>query len=1027
MNRFMPGSLLSNELPVGGTLRRARFAAALRALSNADGRFSHPLDVSAVAITLLGGFGASVDGEPVADNAWRLRKARDLVKLLALAPGRRLHREQVMDALWRERGPNSAANNLYQAVHAARRAIGAEAIVVREELLSLVAETDVDEFERAAVDARRHGTPAAYRAALAAYSDELLPENRYEDWAIDRREALARLHAELSEELATLGPSDDLHSLPAYASSFVGRGHELAELSSLLAGTRLLTLAGTGGVGKTRLALELARGAEPSYEAGAVLVELAPVDDPGLVVSAVAAGLDVRALPNQPLVDAVVDFLAPRALLLVVDNCEHLLTASAALADTLLRAAPRLAVVATSREPLRIPGEVVFRVPSLAIPDPDRQLSTRELVRYEAVRLFVERATAAEPGFELDDENALDVVRICVRLDGLPLALELAAGRVGTLGPASVAARLDDRFRLLRTGSHAAPTRQQTLEATLQWSHDLLEWDERLLLRRLAVFAGSFDLSAVEAVCRGDGLDVRDCADVLARLVEKSLVAVDATGRERRYRLLETVRLYARHRLDEAGETTPLTERHARWALALAERERDSPVLDPDAANLRAAFDTLLAREPGEALRLAVALWPFWLRRIDLSEARRRLADALAAAPEPTALRAEGLLAAAAIDFRAGALAIGGALAAESLSVASGLGDAPAEWRAVHFLGGFAVALDDGKAAAAWFERALELARREGLAGPEALCVYSLGVSAWLVGDLARAEELVAQSVELFQGVPDGQELVPSPVNIAQTLVGEPSDGHVLRIVFEETLVPFVEVSCETAAAYTLANLAALARERGDLSRARELLESSAERFARVKDERGQADVLVRRGYLELAEGSLEAARSSLEAALELRRRMNNRRGVGLVLSGLGLIDTASGRVEDAERNLAEARDLFRRAGDRWGLASSLWRTADLALAQGDLDGAETALLEAYAVLAETRRERWIAQTVAGLGETALRRGDEEGAAALFDEARRRYEAGLDPSGVAFLDERRHALARIRKGHAKIPPVQSLP
>jgi tetratricopeptide (TPR) repeat protein len=345
----------------------------------------------------------------------------------------------------------------------------------------------------------------------------------------------------------------------------------------------------------------------------------------------------------------------------------------------------------------------------------------------------------------------------------------------------------------------------------------------------------------------------------------------------------------------------------------------------------------------------------------------------------------------------------------------------------VHFLGGFAVAMDDGNAAAAWFERALELAGREGLAGPEALCVYSLGVSAWLVGDLARAEELVAQSVELFQGVPDGRELVPSPVNIAQTLVGEPSDGHVLRIVFEETLVPFVEVSCETAAAYTLANLAALARERGDLSRARELLESSAERFARVKDERGQADVLVRRGYLELAEGSLEAARSSLEAALELRRRMNNRRGVGLVLSGLGLIDTASGRVEDAERNLAEARDLFRRAGDRWGLASSLWRTADLALAQGDLDGAETALLEAYAVLAETRRERWIAQTVAGLGETALRRGDEEGAAALFDEARRRYEAGLDPSGVAFLDERRHALARIRKGHAKIPPVQSLP
>ena len=481
-----------------------------------------------VTITLLGGFGATVDGEPVADNAWRLRKARDLVKLLALAPGRRLHREQVMDALWRERDPGAAANNLYQAVHAARRAVGAETIVVREELLSLVAETDVDEFERAAAEARRHATPASYRAALAVYSGELLPENRYEDWAADRREVLARLHAELSDELAALGAVDGLHSLPVDASSFVGRGHELGELTSLLAGTRLLTLAGTGGVGKTRLALELARGAASSYEAGAVLVELAAVDDPGLVVNAVATALDVRALPDQMLVDAVVDFLAPRALLVVLDNCEHVLATSAALADTLLRAAPRLAIVATSREPLRIPGEVVFRVPSLAIPDPDRQLPTDDLLRYEAVRLFVERATAAEPGFALDDENALDVARICVRLDGLPLALELAAGRVGTLGPASVAARLDDRFRLFRAGSHAAPTRQQTLEATLQWSHDLLEWDERLLLRRLAVFAGSFELSAVEAVCMGDGLDVRDCADVLARLVEKSLVAVDA-------------------------------------------------------------------------------------------------------------------------------------------------------------------------------------------------------------------------------------------------------------------------------------------------------------------------------------------------------------------------------------------------------------------------------------------------------------------------------------------------------------------
>jgi predicted ATPase len=323
----------------------------------------------------------------------------------------------------------------------------------------------------------------------------------------------------------------------------VGRGRELAELRALLGHTRLLTLTGAGGVGKTRLALELARAVETSHADGAALVALAAVADPRLVPDAVAAALDVRALPGQDVVDALVDFLATRTLLLVLDNCEHLLGASAALADAILRSAPGLTVLATSREALRIPGEVVFRVPSLDIPDPERTLAPSELLGFEAARLFVERATAVAPGFVLDEQNAADVVRICFRLDGLPLALELAAGRLGALSPAAIAERLDDRFRLLRSGNRAAPTRQQTLAATLQWSHDLLEPDERMLFRRLAVFAGGFELTAVEIVCTGDGVDVTGGADVLARLVEKSLVAADEVGRERRYHLLETVRI----------------------------------------------------------------------------------------------------------------------------------------------------------------------------------------------------------------------------------------------------------------------------------------------------------------------------------------------------------------------------------------------------------------------------------------------------------------------------------------------------
>src|SRR4051794_16824687 len=449
-----------------------------------------------------------------------------------------------MDVLWRDRDPAAAANNLNQAVHVARRALDASAIEVRDGVLRLEADVDVDRLEVAATDARHSGTPAAYRAALSLYGGELLPENRYDDWVEERREELAELAAALAEELAAVDPGgvERLPRLPGDASSFIGRDRELAELKTVLRGTRLLTLAGPGGAGKTRLALELARAAEPSYPGGAALVELAALADPLRVPDAVGAALDVRALPGRELVDAVVDFLAARSLLLVVDNCEHLLAAAAGLADTLLRSAPELTILATSREPLRVPGEVLFRVPSLDIPDPDQAAEPRELLRYAAVRLFVERAEAAAPGFALDEDNATDVARICFRLDGLPLALELAAARMGALGPAAIAERLDDRFRVLRSGSDAAPTRQQTLAATLQWSHDLLAPEERIVFRRLAVFAGGFELEAAESVCADADVDGAAVADALARLVEKSLVAADeSSSRARRYRLLETV------------------------------------------------------------------------------------------------------------------------------------------------------------------------------------------------------------------------------------------------------------------------------------------------------------------------------------------------------------------------------------------------------------------------------------------------------------------------------------------------------
>ena len=626
------------------------------------------------------------------------------------------------------------------------------------------------------------------------------------------------------------------------------------------------------------------------------------------------------------------------------------------------------------------------------------------------MRLFVERAAAAAPGFALDEENAADVVRICFRLDGLPLALELAAARMGALGADVIAERLDDRFRLLRAGSRAAPTRQQTLEATLEWSHDLLEPDERVLLRRLAVFAGGFELDSVEQVCAGDGLEAQDVADALGRLVEKSLVAVDGLGSDRRYRLLETVRLYGGERLEEAGEAPVLARRHAEWALTLAERDRHSPGLDRESANLRIALDTLLAEDPPEALRLCVALWPFWLRRIDLQEAHRRFEQALATVPERTARRADALLAAAALDLRAGLLGNGEEYARESLSVARELGHPETEWRALHLLAGLAISNDNAGPAQERLEEARGVARQAGLAAAEALCLSSLGVARWKLGDLAGAEESIAESIEAFRRLADSSELVPSPITLGEATSG-PGAGFGERIVFEDTLQPFVDVTCTAAIGRALANQAGIVRDEGDFPRARELLAEADALFRSESDRRGQADVLVRLAYLELAAGSPAEARSYLERALDLRRGLGDRRGVGMALSGLGLVHAASGEFAEAERELHEARELFRRAGDRWGLTGVLWNIADLAVARGDLDGAEAALEEALAVLSEAGRELWIVQTLTLLSETALARNDRDRAEALLEEARALSAAKDDAQGLAELDARLQALS----------------
>jgi predicted ATPase/DNA-binding XRE family transcriptional regulator len=333
------------------------------------------------------------------------------------------------------------------------------------------------------------------------------------------------------------------HNLPAELSSFVGREHELAALRDLLVSERLLTLVGVGGVGKTRVALRLASESVASYPDGVWLVELAPLAEPSLVAKAVASVLGILEQPKRPLQSVLIDVLTAKHMLLVMDNCEHLVGACAELADTLLRASPNLRILATSREPLGVAGEVAWSVPPMSLPPAGDGSSAEQVGRSEAVRLCVERASSGQPGFALSEVDLRFVAEICRRLDGLPLAIELAAARLNILAPGEIITRLEDRYRLLTGGSRTGSPRHQTLDAAIAWSYELLSPPEQTMFRRLAVFGGGWTLEAAESVCVGGGIRAEDVLDNLTHLVDKSLVIVDApTPGQRRYRELETIR-----------------------------------------------------------------------------------------------------------------------------------------------------------------------------------------------------------------------------------------------------------------------------------------------------------------------------------------------------------------------------------------------------------------------------------------------------------------------------------------------------
>ncbi|MDP8923451.1 MAG: LuxR C-terminal-related transcriptional regulator [Chloroflexota bacterium] len=554
------------------------------------------------------------------------------------------------------------------------------------------------------------------------------------------------------------------HNLPAYVPPLIGRELELEALRPLLLGGygHLLTLTGTGGCGKTRLALALAQEIVESFPDGVWVVELAGLAEPRLVTEAVAAVLGVQAAPDRPLAETLIAVLRTRSVLLVLDNCEHLVEASATLADRLLRGCPTMRILATSRESLQVAGEVTRWVPPLAVPDLERLLPLEDVARSPAVQLFVARARAARSDFVLSESNAATVARVCARLGGLPLALELAAARTRALPIEQLADHLEDIFRLLVGGHRTAPARQQTLRAAFDWSHALLAREEQVTFRRLAVFAGGFELDAAETVCAGDEIAPTEVLDRLTQLVDKSLVVAEERGGRAWYRMLEPLRQYALERLRASDEEEATRQRHAEVYLALVEAAEPRLLRSGQAAwfdrlernldNLRAALEwSRAAPERHElGLRLVGALWRFWDGRGHVGEGRRWLAEFLARSHPagPTPGRAKALFAAGWLAAMQESTEAAGALPAESVAAWCALGDRHGlSWSL--WLEGFVRRHRDSDTALRRGQESLALARATGDDVLTPWALFLMAEARRVQGDLDAATRLLEEGRSL--------------------------------------------------------------------------------------------------------------------------------------------------------------------------------------------------------------------------------------------------------------------------------------
>jgi predicted ATPase len=704
------------------------------------------------------------------------------------------------------------------------------------------------------------------------------------------------------------------NNLPVQLTSFIGREKEVEQVKKRLGQYRLVTLTGSGGVGKTRLLIQVASDQLPDYPAGVWLVELAPIRDPELVPQSVCTALDITQKGNTSPLKTLIDYFRGKTILLALDNCEHLIDACAQLSESLLHACPSLQIIASSRESLGIEGENAFRVPSLSLADPTSGLQTIE--QSEAVKLFVERASTILPGFALTKVNAPIIAQICRRLDGIALAIELAASRVKLLQVEQIASRLDDTFHLLTGGSRTALPRQQTLRSTIDWSYNLLSSEEQLMLGNLSVFVGGWTLEGAEAVSRN--LNV---LDLLTHLVDKSLVAVDRErGNEIRYYLLETIRQYAREKLVESGQAEKIRARHLDYYVKFAE-EAEPKFLGPEQLqylslieleydNIRTALEySNLSGNVELGLQMAWSLMMYWSGRGDWKEVKEFLSKLLAQpqALEKNTLRIKGLIVAGLMATLLNDIGTARSWLDEGIEIARGLGPESKYLYATSLgLLGYSIMGHDLSSAQSYCEEALAVAREIQDLGIIANILDYLGNIYAAQSNYSAAQAASTESMTCFLAMKN-RWLSSRPLGNLGTISFQQGDYASACSYWEEALAVYREIRDKANTAYMLGVLANVSHIQGDLRHSAELYEESLIIWRVIGDEFSISQILANLGFVVLKQGKLERAATLFAEGLELNKRIENQTQISICLIGYATMFMARQRPELAAQYLGMA------------------------------------------------------------------------------------------------------------------------